>query len=126
MKMRLSKVEMTLEEKEEFYKYMKNLTYTAFDSTKVKSEAERAILNFFISHDLNGESVKIRYESPANWMAYTDAKGDKKIPKPDFFFPDFDLYLEHWAIDRKGKVPDWFQGQNPSEEYRRGSYSRFS
>ncbi|MDQ1253012.1 MAG: helicase [Euryarchaeota archaeon] len=108
------------EEKEEFYRYMVSLKYTAFDSTKVKSEGERAILNFFISHNLNGESVKIRYERPANWMAYTNAKGEKQIPKPDFFFPDYDLYLEHWAIDNNGRVPEWFQGKNPSEEYRRG------
>jgi len=108
------------EEKEEFYKYMTSLIYTALNGTKVKSEAERAILNFFISHNLNGEKVKIRYEYPANWMAYTDANVEKKIPKPDFFFPDYDLYLEHWAIDINGRVPDWFQGQNPSEEYRKG------
>jgi DNA helicase IV len=108
------------EEKEEFYKYMTSLIYTALNGTKVKSEAERAILNFFISHNLNGEKVKILYEYPANWMAYTDANGEKKIPKPDFFFPDYDLYLEHWAIAINGRVPDWFQGQNPSEEYRRG------
>lgn len=114
------KSEDDFEGKEEFYKYMMNLTYTALDGTKVKSEGERAILNFFISHNLNGENVKIRYERPANWMAYTDDNGEKKIPKPDFFFPDYNLYLEHWAIDSNGRVPEWFQGKNPSEEYKRG------
>ncbi|WP_243466505.1 UvrD-helicase domain-containing protein [Methanosarcina mazei] len=66
------------QKKEEFYKYMANLTYTALDGTEVKSEAERAILNFFISHNLNGERVKIRYEDPARWMMYTDSNGNKK------------------------------------------------
>ena len=47
------KSEDDFEEKEEFYRYMMNLTYTALDGTKVKSEAERAILSFFISHNLN-------------------------------------------------------------------------
>jgi DNA helicase-4 len=60
------------EEREEFYKYMMNLTYTALDGTKVKSEAERAILNFFLSHNLDGQRIKIFYESPAQWMEYTD------------------------------------------------------
>ena len=82
------KSEDDFEKKEEFYRYMMNLTHTALDGTKVKSEAERAILNLFISHNLNGEKVRIRYESQANWMDYTDAKGEKQIPKPDFFFPD--------------------------------------
>lgn len=116
----IMKGEEDFEKKEEFYKYMRSLTYTALDGTKVKSEGEKAILNFFISHNLNGETIRVRYERPANWMAYTDANDEKKIPKPDFFFPDYDLYLEHWAIDSNGKVPDWFQGQNPSEEYKRG------
>ncbi|MCQ1535295.1 AAA family ATPase [Methanosarcina sp. KYL-1] len=107
------------EEKEEFYKYMKGLTYTALDGTKVKSEAERAILNFFLSHNLSGERIRISYEHPAEWMAYTGASGEKKIPRPDFFFPDYDIYLEHWAIDRDGNVPDWFEGENASEEYRK-------
>jgi len=108
------------DKKEEFYKYMVNLTYTALDGTKVKSEAERVILNFFISHNLNGERVKIVYEDLARWMAYTDTSGNRKIPKPDFFFPDYDIYLEHWAIDKNGKVPDWFEGKNASEEYKLG------
>ena len=51
---------------------------------------------------------------------YTDASGNRKIPKPDFFFPDYDIYLEHWAIDEGGKVPDWFEGKNASEEYKLG------
>lgn len=114
------KNEDDFEEKEEFYKYMRNLKYTALDGTKVKSEGERAILNFFVSHNLNGESIKIRYGYPAHWMAYTDANGEKKIPKPDFFFPNYDIYLEHWAIDKNGKVPGWFEGENASEEYKRG------
>ncbi|MHC1754446.1 MAG: UvrD-helicase domain-containing protein [Methanosarcina sp.] len=108
------------EKKEEFYKYMANLTYTALDGTEVKSEAERAILNFFISHSLNGERIKILYEDPTKWMEYNDSNGKKKIPKPDFFFPDYDIYLEHWAIDKNGKVPDWFEGKNASEEYELG------
>lgn len=108
------------DKKEEFYKYMVNLTYTALDGTKVKSEAERVILNFFISHNLNGERVKIIYEDLARWMAYTDTSGNRKIPKPDFFFPDYDIYLEHWTIDKNGKVPDWFEGKNASEEYKLG------
>ena len=36
---------------------------------------------------------------------------------PDFFLPDFNIYIEHWAIDRNGKVPDWFSGPNPSKKY---------
>ena len=33
---------------------------------------------------------------------------------------DYDIYLEHWAIDKNGGVPDWFEGKNASEEYKLG------
>ena len=103
--------------KEEFYKYQRNLTYTALDGTKVKSEAERKIMNFFIIHNLNGKRIKIIYENPANWMKYKKEDGTDYIPKPDFYFPEYDLYLEHWAIGKNGKVPEWFSGDNPTKEY---------
>jgi DNA helicase IV len=104
--------------KEDYYKYVRELTYTALDGTKVKSEAEREILNFFITHNIDGEKIKVLYESPAEWMKYTTEEGER-IPSPDFYFPDFDLYLEHWALNKAGKAPKWFTGDNPTEEYKK-------
>ena len=103
---------------------MHNLTYTALDGTKVKSEAERAIINFFITHDLNDSKIRILYENPAEWMKYIGEKGEYNTPRPDFFFPDYDLYIEHWGIDKNGKVPKWFEGDNPSEKYNRDMKSK--
>ncbi|WP_094227761.1 UvrD-helicase domain-containing protein [Methanolobus psychrotolerans] len=108
------------DEKKAYYEYMRNLTYKALDGTIVKSEAEREILNFFITHDLNGRRMKVLYENLAEWMAYNNENGETHIPKPDFFFPDYDIYLEHWGIDEHGKVPEWFEGTNPSKAYKEG------
>ncbi|MGM5484234.1 MAG: UvrD-helicase domain-containing protein [Nanobdellota archaeon] len=114
----LVKEKTDFEKKEEFYNYQRNLTYTSLDGTTVKSEAEREIMNFFLMHNLNGKNINIVYESPAEWMNYKNDKGEEITPKPDFYFPDFDIYLEHWAIDKNGKVPEWFSGDNPTEEYK--------
>lgn len=111
------KEEADFEKKEEYYTYLRGLTYTALDGTKVKSEAEREILNFFLMHTLNGQKIKILYENPAKWMKYKNEKGEEIVPKPDFYFPDFDIYFEHWAIGKNGKVPKWFSGENPTKEY---------
>ncbi len=111
------KQEADFEKKEEFYNYQRSLTYTALDGTKVKSEAEREIFNFFLMNKLNGKEVKIIYEHPADWMKYKNENGEEITPKPDFYFPDFDIYLEHWAIGKNGKVPKWFKGENPTKEY---------
>jgi len=111
------KNETDFEEKKEFYEYQRSLSYVALDGTNVKSEAEREILNFFLMHKLNGKRVRVVYEHPANWMKYENDKGEVIIPKPDFYFQDFNIYLEHWAIDENGRVPDWFEGDNPTKKY---------
>ena len=111
------KEEADFEKKEEFYNYQRSLNYTALDGTKVKSEPEREILNFFLMHNLNGKRINVIYENPAEWMKYKDSNGKEYTPKPDFYFPDFDLYLEHWAIGKNGQVPKWFSGDNPTKEY---------
>ena len=112
------KTKSDFDEKEKYYEYMRNLTYTALDGTKVKSEAEREILNFFVTHDLNGRRIKVLYESSAEWMAYKNKDGSTQVPKPDFFFPNHDIYLEHWAIDEHGNVPEWFEGRNSTNDYK--------
>lgn len=116
----IRKTKSDFDRKEKYYEYMRNLTYTALDGTKVKSEAERDILNFFVTHDLNGRRMKVLYESPAKWMVYKNKDGSTQVPKPDFFFPDHDIYLEHWAIDEHGHVPEWFEGRNPTKDYKEG------
>lgn len=108
------------EKKEQWYCYMHNLRYTTLNGTQVKSEEEKAIMNFLLSHKINRKNIKILYEHPAKWMKYTDEKGDIIIPKPDFFLPDYDIYIEHWALNEKGRVPEWFKGNNPTKTYKRG------
>ena len=111
------KEEKNFTKKEEFCHYMQNLSYTALDGTKVKSEAERTILNFFLTHTINQKAIHCTYESPATWMNYLDSQGRERSPKPDFFLPEFDLYLEHWAVDKKGNVPSWFNGTDAAKKY---------
>jgi DNA helicase-4 len=50
-------------------------------------------------------------------MKYRNENNEEIIPKPDFYFPDYDIYLEHWAIGSNGRVPEWFGGENPTKEY---------
>lgn len=73
---------------------------------------------------LNGEVVKSRGEQIlANWLFYNGVKYQYEAPyrletadaehrqyQPDFYFPDIDVYLEHWALDEKGNPPPAFVG----------------
>jgi DNA helicase-4 len=113
----LIREEKDFSKKAEFFRYINNLSYTALNGVKVKSKAECAILNFLLTHTINGKQIRVQYESPATWIQYLNSQGKEKNPRPDFFLPDFDIYIEHWAIDRKGAVPSWFSGTDASKKY---------
>jgi DNA helicase-4 len=100
---------------QQYYEYLRNQEYETLNLTRVKSLAEREIGNFLF---LNG--VEFEYEAKATWA---QRSMDFRDYHPDFFLPDYDLWIEHWAIDRRGNVPDWFfstVSTSPSERYRAG------
>lgn len=113
----LIREETDFSKKEEYYEHISNLSYTALNGVKVKSEAERTILNFLLTHTINGKAIRVNYESPATWIKYLDKSGKEKNPRPDFYLADFSIYIEHWAIDKNGNVPSWFSGINVSKKY---------
>lgn len=71
---------------------------------------------------LNGDVVKSRGEQfIANWLFYNGVRYEYERPYvvdtasarygqycPDFYFPDIDVYLEHWALDKHGNPPPQF------------------
>ena len=82
--------------KDEALEYAQEQTYCSIDRTEVKSRAEKEIIDFFLMHKLNGKRIRVNYEP--------DVAGFR----PDFYLPEYDLYLEHWAITKNGDVPEWF------------------
>lgn len=60
---------------------------------KMKSLEEVLIANFLF---LNG--VKYEYERPYPYKWYGHG-----TYKPDFYLPDYDIYLEHFGVDKEGK-----------------------
>lgn len=113
------------EEKEEFYRYMRNLRWRTLDNSEVKSVAERDIMNFFLTHKLNDKNIKILYEEPIPWAKYIDDDGKASIPKPDFNFPDFNIWLEHWSVDENNHVPYYFDDEEKYLQTMRIKQNRF-
>ena len=100
---------------EKYYEFLRNQRYTTLDSKPVKSIAERDIANFLILNQ-----VKFEYETPAKWA---EASQEFRQYRPDFYLPEYGIWLEHFGIDREGKVPPWFSTRrtaDPSESYRMG------
>lgn len=83
--------------------HAKQRKYISINGTKVNSNAEKEIMDFLLTSKVNGEHIKVEYEP--------DLEGFR----PDFYLPQFDVFIEHWGIDRDGNVPEWFS--QSSEEY---------
>lgn len=70
-----------------------------------KSLEEVQIANFLF---LNG--VNYKYEEPYQYKTSDNIYAQYK---PDFYLPDYDIYIEHFGlIDRNNNVPNWFSSSN--------------
>lgn len=92
--------EATFSEKEEYYEYMRNKKYTTLTNCGVNSVAERKIANFLFKN-----RIKFVYELEVEW---SDSDDVHKKYRPDFYLPEYDLYIEHWGLSRDNRVPEWF------------------
>lgn len=72
---------------------------------KVKSLQEMVIANFLYLH-----KVEYEYERP---YPFHDTDGKHTTYKPDFYLPDYDIWLEHFGVDRYGRCNQWL---SPVEE----------
>jgi len=99
--------EEEFENKTEFVAKKREKNYETFKSEEVKSQAEK-----FIADLLFINNIDYQYEKIADWA---DKSKDKIVYQPDFYLPEYDIYIEHWGIDRDNEVPDWFEWS--SEKY---------
>ncbi len=65
----------------------------------VKSHQELIIANFLFINGINYE-----YEKPYKFNTSTP---QKRQYKPDFYLSDYDIYLEHYGVDRNGDTPQY-------------------
>ena len=56
------------------------------------------------------------YERP---YSYDVRDGDHSQYRPDFYYPDADLWHEHCALDREGNPPPDFQGYSSGMAWRK-------
>ncbi len=78
----------------------------------VKSYGELDIANFLFQNQ-----VKFQYEEP---YRLPTATAERRQYQPDFYLPDYDIYIEYFGINRKGLVSDKFKerdGKSASQAY---------
>ena len=54
-------------------------------------------------------NVKYEYEANYKYNTYTDSHMQYK---PDFYLPDYDIYIEYFGINKEGKVAPYFKSNN--------------
>ncbi|TFH03094.1 MAG: hypothetical protein E4H14_17150, partial [Candidatus Thorarchaeota archaeon] len=86
-------------------------SYIAIDGTAVKSLAERDIANFFLKY-----GIRYIYETEVDWCD-EDESEKKRTYCPDFYLPDFDVYIEHWSVSEDGMTPSFYTAE-ASENYK--------
>lgn len=84
---------------EENKKEMKTFNYE-----KVKSNEEILIANYLFRNN-----IKYEYEYP---YKYNTADEKYRQYRPDFYLPEYDIYIEHFGINKNGKTPQY----SPEEE----------
>ncbi len=65
-----------------------NLIYTCDDGRKVRSRAEAIICSW-----LYNNKIRIKYEEPVYYR--DEESGETKTLHPDFYLPDYELYIEY-------------------------------
>jgi DNA helicase-4 len=90
--------------------------YRTFAGEVVKSHGERLIANFLY---LNG--INYRYEVPYVFNVPDPTHGEYR---PDFFYPDINVWHEHWALDRDGAAPAEFAGYDEGIAWKRSVHAQ--
>jgi len=93
--------------REEYVRARAERSYETLAGEEVASQAEKTIADFLFTH-----GVEYQYESIAEWA---DTAEDKGGYYPDFYLPEYNVYIEHWGIDESGEVAPWFSWS--TEEY---------
>ena len=80
----------------------KTAGFRTLDGEAVRSAGERTIADWLF---LNG--VNYRYEQPYKFVVSDETHSQYR---PDFYYPDADVWHEHWGLDADGKAPAEFRG----------------
>jgi DNA helicase-4 len=94
--------------------------YRTFAGEVVKSHGERLIANFLF---LNG--VNYVYERPYEVDGLGVANTLHSQYRPDFYYPDIDVWHEHWALARDGKPPASFKGYAEAMAWKRRVHAQY-
>lgn len=100
----VSKSEFEFKTQAEYDEYLRLNPPVTVKNEIVKSYGEMDIANF-----LTQNGIEYVYECPYKTDTRDSNYGQYK---PDFYLPEYDIYIEYFGINHKGEVPSYFVGSN--------------
>ncbi len=99
----------------EYSAYLSSNAPKTMKGETVKSYGELDIANYLYQNQ-----IRYEYESSYQFDTNTAEYGQYH---PDFYLPDYNLYIEYFGVNREGRIADYFRaknGQSASETYQAG------
>lgn len=102
-----------------FYQYLKGQGLVTLRGERVKSYGEMVVADFLTNH-----GVRYEYETP---YAFATATRTRRQYKPDFFLPDFGIYIEYFGVDRQQHTAPYINRREYLDgmEWKRQTHHRF-
>ena len=100
----------------DYREHVRRVELRTLSGDKVKSFEELAIANYLTQH-----GVKFQYEAPYETPTATP---QRRQYAPDFFLPDYDIYIEHFALDERGNAPPSWKGYAEGVAWKRQVHER--
>ncbi len=99
--------EFDFSSQEEYDQYLRLNPPTTYRGEVVKSYGEMLIANFLYQNKINYE-----YERQYDFDTSDETHGQYY---PDFYLPDYNLWIEYFGVDKDGNVPAYWE--NTKEDY---------
>ena len=101
----------------DYDEYVRGVELRKLNGDLVKSYEELVIANYLTEHD-----IAFRYE--ASYETPTATRRHRQY-QPDFFLPEYDIYIEHFALDARGNPPPNWQGYAEGVAWKRQVHQRY-
>lgn len=102
--------------RDEYLRYVRSTELRTLSGHLVKSLEEVQVANFL---SLNG--IDFEYEQP---YQVDTASARHRQYQPDFFLPKYEIYIEHFALDKEGNPPPCFVNYSEGVEWKRSIHER--
>ena len=100
----------------EYDDYVRDVRLITLNGEHVKSYEELTIANF-----LARNGIAYRYEQP---YEFETATADRRQYQPDFYLVNYGIYIEHFALDKRGRAPRIWVGYERGVEWKRRIHSQ--